>query len=120
MDFNGYTGPAYVRGDCLPDRLRSDALAAYLHRFTLQHVPVWSRKPMPNGTAYSPQFSSDEEWLANTLFPVTVRKGGRLGDHTRGHCRSYATWPHGVPENAGQRPETIPEWEKREEAPTAA
>lgn len=36
------------------------------------------------------------------LFPVTVRKGGKLGDHTRAgnaHCRSSPSWPDGVTEN---------------------
>ena len=33
---------------------------------------------------------------------VTVRKGGKLGDHTRAgnaHCRSFPSWPDGVTEN---------------------
>lgn len=115
INFNGYTGRAYVRGDLLPERLQRDALAAYLHRFTAEHKPLWATKPMPNGNSYPCQFASDADWLANTLFPVTVRKGGKLGDHTRGHSRSYPTWPHGTPENAGQRPEIIPEWEPRED-----
>lgn len=114
LQFNGYRGPAYVRGDCLPERLRRDALAAYLHRFTREHVPLWSRKPMPNGDAYQVQFASDSEWLANTLFPVTARKDGSLGDHTRGHCQSFPTWPDGVPENAGWRPDALPEWTERQ------
>lgn len=109
----GFCGPAFLRGDLLPERLRQDALAAYLHRFTREHVPLWSRKPMPNGEAYRVQFASDAEWLANTLFPVTVRKDGSLGDHTRGHCQSFPTWPDGVPENAGWRPSEIPAFTER-------
>lgn len=92
----GFRGKAMVRGDLLPARLQRDALAAYLHRYTREHRPLWSRKPRDNGAPYPVQFASDAEWLARTLFPVTVRKGGELGDTTRGHCRSYATWPDGL------------------------
>lgn len=113
IDFGSFTGCAYVRGDLLPDRLQRDALAAYLHRFTRDHFPLWARKPMPDGGAYPCQFASDAEWLANTMFPVTVRKGGKLGDHTRGHSRSYPTWPDGKPESMPEHSGTLPEWEPR-------
>lgn len=108
----GFKGAAFLRGDLLPDRLRRDALAAYLHRFTRDHRPLWARKPMPNGDAYQVQFASDAEWLANTLFPVTVRKDGSLGDHTRGHSQSFATWPDGVPTGAPARRE-VPAFQER-------
>jgi hypothetical protein len=29
------------------------ATAQYVHRFTMDHVPEWSRKPMPNGKHYA-------------------------------------------------------------------
>lgn len=98
----GYTGRAMICGDLLPAALQADALRAYLHRFTREHVPQWARKPRDNGEPYPVQFASDKEWLARTLFPVTVRKGGKLGDHTRAdnaHCRSFPSWPDGVTEN---------------------
>ena len=112
----GYTGRAMIRGDLLPAKLQADALRAYLHRFTRDHIPLWSRKPRDNGEPYPVQFASDSEWLARTLFPITVRKGGTLGDHTRAgkaHCRSFPTWPNGVTEGdkargSGTIAETVP------------
>ena len=112
----GYTGRAMIRGDLLPAKLQADARRAYLHRFTREHIPLWSRKPRDNGEPYPVQFASDSEWLARTLFPVTVRKGGTLGDHTRAgkaHCRSFPTWPNGVTEGdkargSGTIAETVP------------
>lgn len=98
----GYTGRAMIRGDLLPAALQADALRAYLNRFTREHVPQWARKPRDNGEPYPIQFASDKEWLARTIFPVTVRKGGKLGDHTRAgnvHCLSFPSWPDGVTEN---------------------
>ncbi len=102
----GFKGRAMLRGDLLPERLQRDALARYLHRFTREHVPVWARKPRKDGRRYPVQFASDAEWLARTLFPVTVRKDGTLGDHTlgtRGRCLSYATWPDGLDESDAAR-----------------
>lgn len=112
----GFTGRAMIRGDLLPAKLQADALRAYLHRFTREHIPLWSRKPRDNGEPYPLQFASDAEWLARTLFPVTVRKGGTLGDHTRAgkaHCCSFPTWPNGVTEGdkargSGTIAETVP------------
>jgi len=112
----GYTGRAMIRGDLLPAKLQADALRAYLHRFTREHIPLWSRRPRDNGEPYPVQFASDSEWLARTLFPITVRKGGTLGDHTRAgkaHCRSFPTWPNGVTEGdkargSGTIAETVP------------
>ena len=116
IDFDGYTGAAMVRGDCLPLRLQRDALAAYLHRFTKEHHPLWARKPRPNGAAYPVQFASDVEWLQRTLFPVTVRKGGRLGNHTRGHAESHPSWPDGLSledlRKAGSMVSAVPTWRK--------
>lgn len=120
LNFGDYTGPAMVRGDLLPERLQQDALRAYLHRFTRDHRPIWSKKPRPCGNPYPVQFASDREWLSRTLFPVTVRKGGRLGEHTRAgraHAHSSPTWPDGLSEadkaKAGATVAAIvPEWQQ--------
>lgn len=50
------------------------AKAAYVHRFTMEHVPAWAaRRPRDDGgTAtwfYAPQYRTDKEWFENTLFP---------------------------------------------------
>lgn len=69
---------------------RAHVLAAYVHHFTREHVPQWSRDPMPNGKPYPVQFASDADWLAHTRFPI--RKDGRL-DQRAQHCESNPTWP---------------------------
>lgn len=65
-------------------------LAAYVHRYTREHVPEWARKPRPDGTPYPVHFASDADWLAHTRF--FVRANGRL-DHRFRHCWSEPTWP---------------------------
>lgn len=68
-----------------------EAKRLYVHRFTLEHVPVWARKPRPNGTFYAPQFRSDAEWYANTLFPGE----GYVSRRSRYCETSGQTWPLG-------------------------
>ena len=45
------------------------AKAQYVHRFTMEHVPQWAKRPMNDGRYYAPQFRTDAEWYANTRFP---------------------------------------------------
>lgn len=45
------------------------ATARYVHRYTMDHVPVWALTPAPNGKHYAPQFRTDREWYENTVFP---------------------------------------------------
>lgn len=70
----------------------AQACAAFVHRFTVDHVPAWARKPCDgNGLFYAPQFASDAEWYENTKFygePGHI--GGRDECYTTGQ-----TWPHG-------------------------
>jgi len=90
--------PRYVKGNELPPALQRAAFAAYVHRFTMEHVPDWARRrPCDSGGTetryYAPQYRSDAEWLANTQFPVTAR--GRLSERPS-DCRSAGqTWPLG-------------------------
>lgn len=75
------------------------ACAAYVHRFTMDHIPDWARGPMPNGATggkvaqafYAPQYASDREWYESTRFP------GEPGLHGNNrHCESGPpTWPLG-------------------------
>lgn len=68
----------------------SQAQALYLHRYTLEHRPQWALKPC-NGKFYAPQYRSDAEWYANTVFPGEGDIGKR-----EDHCYSTgATWPCG-------------------------
>lgn len=62
----------------------------YQHRYTMDHIPAWARKPC-NGMFYAPQYASDAEWYENTIFPGEQGKP-RADDH----CESRnASWPLG-------------------------
>ena len=68
-----------------------EAQRRYVHRFTLEHVPAWARRPRTDGTFYAPQYRSDREWFENTLFPPHHPYGKRCTN-----CYSTgATWPLG-------------------------
>jgi hypothetical protein len=45
------------------------AREAYVHRYTMEHVPAWAKRPCDNGKFYAPQFRTDREWFENTKFP---------------------------------------------------
>lgn len=69
----------------------TEAKSRYVNRFTMDHVPQWATKPAPNGKYYAPQYASDVEWFANTLFPPNHPLGKRITD-----CYSTGqTWPLG-------------------------
>lgn len=70
----------------------AEAQRLYINRFTLEHVPTWATKQRPSGTYPAPQYASDAEWYANSIFP------GEPGVHgNRKHCESYdQTWPLGI------------------------
>lgn len=84
-------------GHQLSPALRREALAAYVHRYTAEHVPSWSRTPAPNGRHYAPQYLSDREWLDKTRFPITHSGLGiRLKSGNTIHCESNdPSWPYG-------------------------
>lgn len=75
-----------------------EACRSFVHRFTMEHVPGWARKPLPNGKFYAPQYSNDREWYKNTKF-----YGYRINDRGearriggRRYCNSTnQTWPLG-------------------------
>jgi hypothetical protein len=66
-----------------------EAKRRYVHRFTMEYLPVWAHKPAPNGKFYAPHFASDREWYENTLFPPH-NPYHRRDCHTSGQ-----TWPLG-------------------------
>lgn len=69
-----------------------DACRLYAQRFTMEHVPTWSKHPAPNGEYYAPQFRTDLEWFLNTKFPGELLDGPFLEDC----CYSAGqTWPLG-------------------------
>lgn len=69
---------------------RAQVLRFYVHRFTGDNRPAWSRKEWKDGKRYPLQFKNDAEWLANTRFAVT--KTGKL-DNRATECMSTPTWP---------------------------
>ena len=86
--------PTMAKGSSLPENLKREALAMFVHRYTMEHVPRWAQEPAPNGKFYAPQYASDQEWLERTRFAVT--KGGSEFDGRANHCDSAdATWPLG-------------------------
>jgi hypothetical protein len=79
-----------VPGSELRPEVQRDCLRRYVHRYTREHVPDWSRKPRHDGSSYPVQFASDADWLAHTLF--TVKADGTLDERAR-YCHSSPTWP---------------------------
>ena len=78
-----------VTGNTLCHEDQRRVLAAYVHRNTREHRPMWARKYW-NGKPYPVQFASDREWLERTLF--VVRNNGRIDLRFR-ECHSRPTWP---------------------------
>lgn len=76
----------------MPRPTFAQACTAYVHRYTIDHVPAWALKPCEgNGRYYAPQFASDAEWYANTRFHGEPGHFGR-----RNECyTSGQTWPRG-------------------------
>ena len=67
------------------------AKARYVHRFTMEHIPQWSKTNMIEEGRYpAPQYRTDQEWYDNTLF----HGESELASQT--HCLSLGqTWPLG-------------------------
>ncbi len=69
----------------------TEATSRYVHRFTLDHTPSWASTQCAYGKYYAPQYESDEEWYANTLFP------SEEGCPWKDNCMSSnQTWPLGM------------------------
>ena len=76
------------------------AKAQFVHRFTMEHVPAWTQKPVAftaspdspdNGPRYyAPQFRTDKEWYDSTAFPGEGEMASRTHCYTSGQ-----TWPLG-------------------------
>lgn len=81
-----------VKGTSLNKEDQRFVLAAFVHRFTGEHIPEWSKKKRPDGRGYKVHFKDDLDWLNNTLF--YVKKDGRI-DNRFNRCESNPTWPNG-------------------------
>lgn len=69
------------------------AKAIYVHRFTMEFVPQWARRPLNDGRYYAPQFRTDAEWYANTLFPGEPgHPGGKNFCYTTGQTFPLGQW----------------------------
>jgi hypothetical protein len=66
------------------------ACAQYVHRYTMEHVPTWARKPAPNGKYYAPHFSTDREWYEKTKFVGESELADKYHCYTSGE-----SWPKG-------------------------
>ena len=66
------------------------ALNQFVHRFTKEHIPNWSKKEWKDGKTYPVQFESDKEWLKNTKF--FLNENGSLSGKYK-YCESSPTWP---------------------------
>lgn len=67
-----------------------NACRQYVHRYTMEHVPDWARRPH-EGRYYAPHFRTDREWYEHTRFPGEPDYLGVKGDcYTTGQ-----TWPLG-------------------------
>lgn len=69
-----------------------EAKRLYVHRYTLNHIPQWARKPCEgNGKYYAPHYSTDVEWFNNCKFYGDEGFYGRRGDSQSGD----QSWPMG-------------------------
>jgi hypothetical protein len=82
---------AWILGSKLSAALKRQALSLYVHRFTGNHRPAWSNGIWKDGLTYPLQFKDDEDWLANTSFPIS-EKG--TFDKRAQYCSSNPTWPN--------------------------
>lgn len=67
------------------------ACALYVYRYTMEYVPVWARSRALNGLFYAPQYRTDLEWYARTLFPPH----NPMGPREQSCYSSNQTWPMG-------------------------
>jgi hypothetical protein len=69
------------------------AKAQFVHRYTMDHVPNWAKDKAPNGKYYAPQFRTDAEWYANTVFHGEPEHfGTRIECNTRNQSFPLGVW----------------------------
>ena len=62
----------------------------FVHRYTGDHKPAWTKQEWKDGKSYPLQFKDDQDWLDNTSFPITNK--GTI-DRKVDHCFSTPTLP---------------------------
>lgn len=71
-----------------------EACAAYVHRFTMDHIPQWAMHcNLGTGKYHAPQYRSDREWFERTMFPPNNPYASSTRD-TACHS-SNQSWPLG-------------------------
>lgn len=81
----------WVLGSQLSSKLQREVLSMFVHRFTGNHRPAWSREEWKDGMPYPLQFRDDQDWLNHTHFAITSK--GTL-DRREQYCMSNPTWPN--------------------------
>lgn len=92
---NGHFDPNkdHVFGSELNATDQAYVLGTFVHRYTKENIPAWAKQKRRNGKLYRPQFTTDAEWLAHTMFNVLA--SGRI-DRNRYSCMATPTWPDGT------------------------
>ena len=80
----------WITGDRLSVKAQNEAKALFVHRFTREHIPLWSCEYRSDGSNYAVQFASDADWLRHTKF--AVHSDGTLSKRAQ-YCESSPTWP---------------------------
>lgn len=91
----------YAWGSDLPPELQREALRIYRDRYTGDHRPAWLSSPNVGSERSNgpPDFEDDNQWLANTEFPIagngrTLRLS-RNPSAPRVHYVNTPVWAHG-------------------------
>ena len=72
------------------------AKVQFPHRYTMEHIPAWASKPLPNGKYPAPQYKTDREWFKNTEF-YDPKKPVSEQHATKNSCYSKnLSWPMGL------------------------
>lgn len=81
----------YVKGTDLTPEQQKEVKAKFVHRYTGNNKPEWTKQTWKDGKPYPLHFKDDADWLANTTFAVT--KTGKLHGGTK-YCNSSPTYPN--------------------------
>jgi len=97
---------SWKKGSELTPEQQKEVKAKYVHRYTGNNKPAWSKEIWKDGNPYPLHFKDDKEWLENTEFAVT--KTGKLCGRTK-YCNSSPTFPNNPELNKKKGDEPIEE-----------
>jgi hypothetical protein len=81
----------WVKGSRLSPEQQREAKSKFVHRFTGNNKPEWTKQIWKDGKTYPLHFKDDKDWLENTEF--AVKKNGELCGKTK-YCNSKPTYPN--------------------------